>query len=49
MNYLLNRILEEFLCNSKQRVVLNNQCSFWADIRDGVPENSILGPLGGLD
>ena len=38
-------ILEEFLRNRKQRVVLNGQCSSWADIRAGAPQSSILGPL----
>ena len=38
-------ILEDFLSDRKQRVVLNGQCSSWADIRAGVPQGSILGPL----
>ena len=38
-------ILEDFLSNRKQRVVLNGHCSSWADIRAGVPQRSILGPL----
>ena len=38
-------ILQNFLCNRKQRVVLNGQCSSWADIDAGVPQGSILGPL----
>ena len=29
----------------KQRVVLNGQCSPWADIHAGVSQGSILGPL----
>ena len=29
----------------KQRVVLNGQCSPWADVRAGVPQWSIFGPL----
>ena len=28
-----------------QRVVLNGQCSPWADVSAGVPQRSILGPL----
>ena len=39
------KILQDFLRNRKQRVVLNGQCSSWADINAGVPQGSILGPL----
>ena len=38
-------LLIDFLTNSKQRVVFNGQNSSWADIKAGVPEGSILGPL----
>ena len=38
-------ILEDFLRNRKQRVVLDGKCSSWVDIRAGVPQRSILGPL----
>ena len=38
-------IFEDFLGDRKQRVVLNGQCSSWADIHAGVPQGSILGPL----
>ena len=34
-----------FLRNRKQRVVLNGQCSSWANVNAGVPQVSILGPL----
>ena len=37
--------LEDFRSDKKQRVVLNGQCLSWADIRAGVPQGSILGPL----
>ena len=38
-------LLENFLSNRKQRVVLNGQHSDWLDINAGVPQGSILGPL----
>ena len=38
-------ILEDFLSNRKQRIVLNGPCLSWVDIRAGVPLRSILGPL----
>ena len=50
MDYFLScvkiiNILEDFLRNRKQRVVLDGQCSSRVDIRAGVPKRSILGPL----
>ena len=41
---LLN-ILEDFLRNRKQRVVLNEQASNWENIHAGVPQASIFRPL----
>ena len=41
---LLN-ILVDFLNNRKQRVVLNGQTSNWIDVKAGVPQGSIMGPL----
>ena len=38
-------VLEDFLSDRKQRVVLNGQCSPWADICAAVPQGSILRPL----
>ena len=39
------KLIENFLDNRLQRVVLNGQCSSWAKIKAGVPQGSILGPL----
>ena len=41
---LLN-LLSNFLRNRKQRVVLNEQTSSWADVNAVVPQGSILSPL----
>ena len=41
----LQVILTDLLKDRKQRVVLNGQNSFWANIEAGVPQGSILGPL----
>ena len=41
---LLN-LLEDFLKERKQRVVLKGQVSTWKNINAGVPQGSILGPL----
>ena len=41
----LLRLLTYFLRNRKQRVILNDQSSSWANITAGVPQGSILGPL----
>ena len=38
-------VFQGFLRNRKQRVVLNGQCSSWANVNAGVPQVSILGPL----
>ena len=38
-------ILRDLLRNRKQRVVLNGQCQSWVDVRAGVPQRWILGPL----
>ena len=39
------KLLENYLSNRKQRVVLNGQESEWVDIHSGVPQGSVLGPL----
>ena len=41
----LLRLLTDFLKNRKQRVILNDQSSSWANINAGVPQGSILGLL----
>ena len=38
-------LLTDFLSNRKQIVVLNGQHSSWADIKAGVHQGFILGPL----
>ena len=38
-------ILENFLGDSRQRVVLNGRCLSWFDIGAGVPQGSISGVL----
>ena len=38
-------LIKDFLSCRKQRVVLNGQHSPWADVKAGVPQGSILGPL----
>ena len=39
------KLVESFLINGYRRVVLNGQESSWADVKAGVKEGSILGPL----
>ena len=41
----LLKLLESFLNNRYQRVLLNGQSSNWSPIKSGVPQGSILGPL----
>ena len=41
---LLN-VIPDFLCQRKQRVVLNGQYSSWTNVEAGVPHGPVLGPL----
>jgi len=37
--------IADFLCNRKQRIVLNGEHSSWFKVLNGIPQGSILGPL----
>jgi hypothetical protein len=37
--------LSTYLCDRKQRVIVEGECSSYLEVRSGVPQGSILGPL----
>ena len=37
--------MKHFLTNKKQRVELDGQSSWWTNVKAGVPQGSIFGPL----
>ena len=39
------RLIHSYLKNRQQRLRFDNEFSTWSDIKDGVPQGSILGPL----
>ena len=41
----LTRWFEDFLACRKQRVTIGEANSKWSDVRSGVPQGSVLGPL----
>ena len=39
------KLLENYLTDRQQRIVLDGQMSSWQNVHAGVPQGSVLGPL----
>ena len=37
--------IQEFLCHRQQRVIVDGCASHWCEVKSGVPQGSLLGPL----
>ena len=45
LNNTLLLWIQDFLCNRKQRVIVNGTYSQWYRVESGIPQGSILGPI----
>ena len=39
------KLMQNYLCNTQQRISINGSFSDWTEVITGVPQGSILGPL----